>query len=275
MKDLCAGQYPNRYEHCWRTRGGSRRWIVWTNSILRDSAGSVAYIVSSGVDVTERKRLEKEVLEVIDLERRRIGQDLHDGICQQMAGIELMSQVLEQNLVKRSRQLADQAATIALHVRETIRQTRDLARGLSPVELDSASLAGAMQELAETSARMFKVSCSFQSKGNLGVMDHTVATHLYRIAQEAVSNAIRHGRARKVVIELGDHGRRIVLSVKDNGIGLPRDAGRSKGMGLRTMNYRAGMIGGSLSVHRSVGGGTVVLCAIEKGSLLNQTARGA
>src|SRR5262245_43067766 len=137
-------------------------------------------------DITERKRLEKEILETSDREQRRIGQDLHDGLCQQLAGIELMSQVLEQNLAGKSKAAADRVGEIAAHVRDAISQTRALARGLSPVTLESEGLMAALHELAVTARKMFNVDCSFRCDPPVLLNDQTVASQLFRIAQEAV-----------------------------------------------------------------------------------------
>src|SRR5207247_1436366 len=134
-------------------------------------------------DITERKRLEKEILEISDREQRRIGQGLHDGLCQHLAGIELMSQVLEQNLAKKSEASATQAGRIARHVREAISQTRMLARGLSPVSIEANGLMSALEELAATITELFHIECLFESKEPILISDNAVATHLYRITQ--------------------------------------------------------------------------------------------
>jgi PAS domain S-box-containing protein len=153
-------------------------------------------------DITERKRLEKEVLEISDGERRSLGQGLHDGLCQHLAGIELMSQVLEQNVARKSKPAAAQAGKIAQHVREAISQTRMLARGLSPVSIESNGLMSALQELATTVSKLFQVDCRFECAEPMLVNDNTAATHLYRIAQEAINNAIKHGKATRILIRL-------------------------------------------------------------------------
>jgi two-component system sensor kinase FixL len=216
-------------------------------------------------DITERKRLEQEILEISDSERQRLGQDLHDGLCQHLAGIELMSQVLEQKLAAKSKADAARVAEIAGHVREAISQTRSLARGLFPVTLESEGLKSALEELAVNTEKMFGISCRLESRGEMKISDLAVATHLYRIAQEAVSNAFKHGKASKVTIELVFEPKRICLSVKDNGVGFSREAAKNKGMGLRIMQYRAGMLGGTLSVEPNSSGGTSVVCLVPIG----------
>ena len=216
-------------------------------------------------DITERKQLEKEILEISEREQRRIGHDLHDGICQHLAGIELMSQVLEQKLERRSKNAAARAGEIAKNVRETISQTRALARGLSPVTLEAEGLMSALYELALNTGKIFRVACHFQCEPPVLVADQAVSTHLFRIAQEAVSNALRHGKnVRRVTIGLVDEDKRIVLSVRDDGAGFPPEAvaARRKGMGLRIMQSRTGMIGGTLSIGNHPEGGARVSISV-------------
>jgi PAS domain S-box-containing protein len=221
-------------------------------------------------DISERKRLEKEILEISDREQRRIGHDLHDSLCQQLAGIELMSQVLEQKVAPRSKSDALRAADISRLVRESISYTRSLARGLSPVMLESEGLMSALQELAANTGRLFRVACVFECNPPVLIPDHSAATHLYRIAQEAVSNAINHGRANHINICLKSAGGRNILIVKDDGCGLPKVLPQNKGMGLRIMQYRAGMIGGATMVERDLEGGTSVICSAPRAPMLGQ-----
>ncbi len=237
------------------------RWGEWRVGPVKDKSGAITHWLIIFRDITESKRLEKEILEISDRERQRIGQDLHDGLCQHLAGIELMSQALEQKLSARSKDGAARAGEIARQVREVIAQTRRLSRGLSPVTLQSEGLASALQELAANAEKMFGIQCRLVCEGAAGVRDLPTATHLYRIAQEAVSNAIRHGHAPSVLIELRQSGERAFLRVTDDGRGFPKEPG-SAGMGLRIMRSRAGMIGGSLAVESGPHGGAVVTCSI-------------
>jgi PAS domain S-box-containing protein len=238
------------------------RWGEWRVGPVQDKSGKTTHWLIIFRDITERKRLEKEILEISDKERRRIGQDLHDGLCQHLAGIELMSQVLEQKLAAKSKTDAARVGEISKHVRDAIGQTRSLARGLSPVTLESEGLASALLELAANTEKMFGITCRV-SAAHLGhARAPAVETHLYRIAQEAVSNAIKHGKAREVVIELQTGADRTVLSVTDDGAGIPEPPPRNGGMGLRIMDYRAGMIGGALSIQRNPHAGTTVRCSV-------------
>ena len=212
-------------------------------------------------DITERKRLEKEVLEISDREQRRIGQDLHDDLCQRLAGIGLMSEVLEQKLAGKNEEESAQARHIAERVQTAIEQMRRMARGLSPLEVEFGDLATALTELASSTAETFHIRCQFWARNPVTVADAAATTHLYRIAQEAISNAIRHGRADQVAITLDGKPGEAVLSITDNGAGFAEAMKNHHGMGLRIMKYRAGIIGGTIDVRRANGGGTVVSCA--------------
>ncbi|HEV2208824.1 MAG TPA: response regulator [Verrucomicrobiae bacterium] len=242
--------------------GEEERWGEWRIGPVQDQAGRTTHWLIIFRDITERKQLEKEILEISDQERRRIGQDLHDGLCQHLAGIELMSQVLEQKLAARSKSDAARAGEIAGHVREAISQTRALARGLTPVTLESEGLESALYELAAGTERMFGVVCRVECAEPVPAVAPAVATHLYRIAQEAVSNALKHGKATEISIRLEAQPERRVLSITDNGGGLPPAPARGHGMGMHIMEYRAGMIGGALQVQNNPKNGASVVCSI-------------
>ena len=245
----------------YQTAGGER-WGEWRVGPVKDKNGRITHWLVILRDMTERRRLEKEILEISDREQRRIGQDLHDGLCQQLAGIELMSQALEHKIAARSKSDAARAGEIAGHVREAIRQTRLLARGLSPVALESEGLMSALQELASNTEKIFHVECRFESEPPVPVTEPVMVTHLFRIAQEAISNAIKHGKATRILIRLTLQHGRILLRIADNGAGFAEDAPRQKGMGLRIMRSRAGMIGGTLAVENNPEGGARITCAV-------------
>jgi len=238
------------------------RWGEWRVGPVRDKAGKNSHWLVIFRDITERKRLEREILEISDQERIRIGQDLHDGLCQHLAGIELMSQVLQQKLAEKSKAAAARAGDIARHVREAISQTRSLARGLSPVTLESEGLASALRELAANTEKLFSIVCRVESPQAVPSSAAATGMHLYRIAQEAVSNGIKHGKATELTIRLQPTSEQLVLTIIDNGRGFPKVIPRNDGMGLRIMRYRAGMIGGMLSIDKNSAGGTTVSCSV-------------
>ena len=222
-------------------------------------------LVSSAIrDISDRKRLEKTILEISEQERRRIGQDLHDDLGQHLTGIAFMGKVLEQRLAEAALPEAAEAAKIVTLVNESIKMTRDLARGLLPVVSESHGLIPALEHWAREVSDLFHVDCRFEC-GNFEcrnqelVPSHVLSDHLYRLAQEAVTNAVKHGRARNITIRLAVVNNGGVLTIQDDGAGFDASEIQS-GLGLRIMNYRAKMIGGSLSVQSSVTGGTVVRC---------------
>ena len=259
---LFAGEDNVKSESHVVPKQGEPRLIAWSRTAMRSPDGDLKYVIASGIDISEHRRLEQEVLRISELEQRRIGQDLHDGLCQHLAGIELMTQALEQKLQQNAKSVAPRAAEIAAQVRESIRQTKQLARGLSPVALEDNGLMSALHELAANITSMFRVNCTFRCEVPVLLENNALATHLFRIAQEAVSNANRHGHAKNIEIVLQKMPERIVLLVNDDGIGLPEAAGSGHGMGLRIMQYRAGMIRGSFGVQRRAAGGTTVVCSV-------------
>ena len=246
------------------TANGQKHFYDLTVEPVRDAAGQITGIAGAAMEITERKRLEEEILQISEMEQRRIGQDLHDGICQHLAGIELKSQSLAETLEKKAKGQAAQAEQIAGHVRDVIAQTRSLARGLSPFILEAEGCVSALKELAAHTEKLFNVKCNFQNNGPVAISDQAVATHLYRIAQEAVSNAIKHGKASTVEISLTETNDKTVLSISDNGIGIGSPVQAGTGMGLRTMQYRAGMIGAALLVQAQARGGTRIICFLQK-----------
>jgi len=213
-------------------------------------------------DVTERRRLELEILKVASEEQRRIGQDLHDGLCQQLTGVAFALEVLGQKLAARAAPETASIRKIAELVDQSISQSRELARGLQPVTLDAAGLVLALQEFATKTETLFHISCLFMYNQPILVHDNTVATHLYRITQEAVANAIKHGKAKTIVIELSSDGETLHLSITDDGLGLRGPRRDTQGMGLQTMSYRARVINGTLDVRPGKHGGTIVLCSM-------------
>jgi hypothetical protein len=242
---------------------GQKHYYDLTVESVRDAAGHVTGLTGAAMEVTERKRLEEEILHISELEQRRIGQDLHDGICQSLTAIELKTESLAQSLGKKARGSVPQVEEIAGHVREVIAQTRSLARGLSPFILKSEGLTSALGELAANAGKLFNVTCLFTTDGLASISDQNTATHLYRIAQEAVTNAVKHGKASAIEISFSSKNDRILLTISDNGIGLKPNSGESIGMGLRTMQYRASIIGAVLLIQTQAKGGARIVCFLQ------------
>ena len=213
-------------------------------------------------DVTRRVELEKEILAASDRERQRIGLDLHDDLCQQLASIEFLTTALKRKLQDRSIAGAAQAREIGQLVRRAITYARDLARGMFPMELHADGLGGALSDLASRTKAMYRIDCQFSGETSTPIGDHAAQVHLYWIAQEAVRNAVLHGKAKRVAIKLkaGEHG--IVLSVQDDGVGIPIKPRHGTGLGLRIMEHRAGVLGGSVLARTPAQGGTTVVCTI-------------
>ncbi|HLX83831.1 MAG TPA: PAS domain S-box protein [Terriglobales bacterium] len=218
-------------------------------------------LVSSAIrDITERKNLEKAILEISAREQRRIAQDLHDGLGQHLTGIAFMSKVQEQRLAEKGLAETSEAARIVSLVNEAINKTRELARGLLPVTSDAHGLMAALKRWAVEVEDLFHISCSLNIDEPVLIHDANLSTHLYRIAQEAVNNAIKHGQAKNVVISLSIQNGHGTLRIENDGMALPQDLSRGSGMGLQIMNYRARMIGGSLKVESNGAPGVSVIC---------------
>ena len=261
FQQLCSDQVSSDYEGYLVKRDGTRRWIAWSSTVLPGNDAAPAYVIATGIDITERKHLEKTILEVSGREQRRIGQDLHDGLGQHLTGIAFMSKVQEQKLMEKSMPEAGDAAKIVKLVNEAIYKTRELARGLLPVVSDAQGLMSALQQWASEVEDLFGVSCRFQCFAPVLIHDDTVATHLYYVAREAVNNAIKHGHASRIVIRLAANQEQGVLTVTDNGSGIADIPANNAGMGRHLMNYRARVIGGSLEIQRVATGGTMVSCS--------------
>lgn len=218
-------------------------------------------------DASERKTLEAEVLHIAETEQRRIGQELHDDIQQQLTGLTLITRHLAEGLGaivgndSRVAPLQKIALRIADGLRETNQSLRSLARGLVPMHVDSEGLSGALAGLAKQIQELHAIDCTYAGEFTLSGLDAQQTTHLYRIAQEAVQNALKHAVATKVTIRLFERDGQLTLEISDDGVGVDREA-ESSGRGLHIMAYRADLIGAVLTVRRGEAGGTIVCCAL-------------
>lgn len=236
-------------------------WLTATGRPLIDEKGRVQGGVVVYTDISSRKLMEKQISEISDREQRRIGQDLHDSLCQHMVSIAFAAELLRDKLERKSVVEATQAETIAEMVNEGISQARTLARGLYPVRLEVDGLASALEELAASVQARNNVACHFACDEQVLIHDEVAGNNLYRIAQEAVNNSIKHGRANTISIGLGAVEDEVTLTIKDDGVGFPETLDTHGGMGLHIMNYRAKMIGAFLDIRRGAGGGTIVICS--------------
>jgi signal transduction histidine kinase len=212
-------------------------------------------------DITARKRLEAQILKVSEAEQRRIGQDLHDSVGQKLTGIMYAIGSLQRRLAGRALPEAEGAASAVQLIEEVAAEVRALARGLAPVGVDAGGLAAALEALAREVRTRCNVACRVLCDGEAGIRDGSAATHVYRIAQEAVNNAVRHGGASEVWITLSASDGHVVLTVRDNGSGVGAEGPQTPGLGLHLMSYRAQMLSGTLSVEPAGQGGTLVTCS--------------
>lgn len=250
----------------WTKSGTIREVLLSVEQIELDGAPCALAIAH---DVTERRELERQLLEISEGERRRIGYDLHDSLGQQLTGIAFLSQVLAQRLKARDSAEATEAAQIVEFVNQAIAQARKLATGLAPVTLETYGLVFALQELAANVEALFHISCTVSSAQAIHIADHAMATHLYRIVQEAANNAVQHGQAQHITITLALLPEGFTLTVHDDGVGFPAVATARPGMGLRIMHHRARMIGATLEVQPGVPGGTCVICTLPNPAVIS------
>lgn len=240
---------------------GGQRLKLEIGSRVVKQAGRRTEIEGIARDITERKRLEKEILEVSNREQRRIGHDLHDGVCQQLVAIAYLTDILADRLLKKGDAAASDAERICALINEAIGQTRGVARGLFPVRLEENGLVSALEELAANASSLFRVQCRFSCQEALPEMENGAALHLYYIAQEAVLNAAKHGKAASVDVALCRAHDRFVLTVQDDGQGISSSDSSRAGMGIRIMRYRARVIGATFDLKSQPGRGTQVTCA--------------
>lgn len=256
-----AAENGKPYEVAYRVyqTGGGVRWVREIGAAISQHGELLreGYIT----DITEQRQLEREVADASAREQQRIGQDIHDGLGQQLTGIGFLASVLETALTKHERPEAGQAAEIGRQVRSAISHSRALVKGLCPVNLDEQGFMAAMAKLSETVTELYAIPCDFECPVPIAIKDHARATHLYYIAHEAVTNAIRHGKPTKLAIRLEYVDEHLVrLAIVDNGSGIDKSKERSSGRGTHIMPYRARVIGGTMHIRSLATGGTEVEC---------------
>jgi signal transduction histidine kinase len=226
-------------------------------------------------EMSERRRLEREIARIGDEERRRLGQDVHDGVCQQLTGALLRCKALEGRLGKGGALAQQDVNALSSLLEESLDEAHSVAKGLWPLDAEPDALVLALQALARRTQRATAIRCEFTAAGNVLVEEPATARHLYRIAQEALSNASRHSQASRIVMELIGEERELLLQAEDNGVGLP-EKGANGGMGMHTMASRAQIIDGELTVTSAPGQGTRIACRVPRGSrpLLDERPEG-
>jgi len=256
------GERMEHYETVRLTKDGGQIHVSLNNSPIRKAHGMVTEVSTIARDISKRKQLELEILEINETVQRRVGQDLHDGLNQELRGIAYLSHALEQTLREKGLPEAQNATRITDLLQRAVAQARDLSRGLAPLRLEADGLMAALNELAASTKSIYGISCSFLCPKAVLVPNRSTAIHLYRIAQEGVHNAIKHAGPKRIIIELTRAGASLKLSVTDDGKGLPANLAKCTGMGLKIMDYRASTIGGVLKLERAVEGGTLVSCLL-------------
>ena len=255
-----------------RTRRGVCLDVNLSTSPFYDGKGEIVGGIGVFVDMTERNRLEREIIDISAREQQRIGHDLHDGLCQYLTGIAFAASSLREELQTGDPQRAADAQQIVSYLNTAIGEAKEIARGLAPVELGVEGLGRALRCLAEQVEKLFGIRCHcgvsqcFEGDEPPPLKDATASTHLYRIAQEATQNAARHGKARNIWLDLIIESDRTVLKVRDDGVGVASPDELTKGgMGLQIMNYRARMLGGTVQFDSQAGEGTTVTCTCPHG----------
>jgi two-component system CheB/CheR fusion protein len=268
-----AADQGHAQDQYWRMRkDGSRYWAETLLTALRDEDGQVKGFSKITRDLTEQKRadeavreMEREMLEATRAEQQRIGQDLHDSVGQELTGLGLMAESLVQAKEGTPKPEFQTIQKIADGLRRALKQVRAVCRGLMPVEVDAEGLMSALGDLATRTREVSGISCTFDCDEPVLVDDTATATHLYHIAQEAVTNAIKHAKASEIGIALAGEDHHLMLSVRDDGIGLNEPSSAAAGMGLKIMQYRAGLINATLTVRPADGRGTLVTCVLYRG----------
>jgi signal transduction histidine kinase len=238
----------------------SRAFVVMCGSFLR----RYREVVRARVETMDSARqLEREIVRASEREQMRIGQDLHDAICQNLEAIDSATESLRAKLDEEGIPQAKTAAVIQKLVKVTMQDARNLARGICPVHMNGNGLSAALQDLVTTTNHLRQASIAFEANDHIRISDPATAMHLYRIAQEALSNAVRHGKAQHIAVRIAYHHDTLAITIADDGCGYSGEATNSSGMGLRTMQYRAQLIGARVITNSVPSRGTSVSCTLQ------------
>lgn len=262
------GEDIKPYEYDLLTKDGRRiNALITTKLIPFQGELSILGIVT---DITELRHLEQDLAELEIQQRMEIGHDLHDGLGQYLTGISLKCKAIENMLSDGSQIQKDDIAEITELINLATQKAHDLSEGLAPTSLKVGGIETALRELANQTRNLFEVACEFKYLRSIKNINQIIATHLFRIAQEAVTNAVRHGKPKRINISLEHKKHNIIMRIQDNGVGINQTKLEKGGMGLRIMKYRARTIGAVLEIKPAPKKGTIVCCTInEKQSTTN------
>ena len=223
-------------------------------------------------EMAERKRLELEILDISEREQRKFGFDLHDGLGQELTGLSMLSHALGEDLQGHAPALTQHARRLSQGLSLAVTHARQLSHGLAPVALKGEGLMRGLQELVASTSQRAGVTCRFRCPSPVQIQDITTATNLYRIAQEAVNNALKHGRAKRIDLRLTARADQVELSVANNGCPLPPAPSVTGGIGLHLMRYRAEAIGARLTIKSGKDKGVRVTCILPRKKQENMTS---
>jgi signal transduction histidine kinase len=267
ISTLSGQHFSNRFASIWNAAIVLSFYfiVVWLLRRLHQTHQKLEQQVterttSLSSELAERRRLENEILAIGEREQQRIGLDIHDSLCQHLSGTALAEQSLVERLAAREAPEVDDAKRVVGLIEDAISMAHGIASGLLPLEAHGEGVSATLSELAAHFSSRFNVVCRFDQAEQIRIPDTVVANHLYRIAQEAVYNAIRHGHAGKIDIRLSRSGSAVSLVISDDGSGISAGKPIHPGMGLRSMKYRASIIGGSLTLDNAVSG-AIVTCS--------------
>jgi len=263
-------QRPSSEEYQIQRPDGGVRWISDRGVPIHNTDGEVYRVARITEDVTKQRNLQREVIEATTREQRRISRELHDSVGQELTGLGFMARSLANKLSEQSHTEAKLAQEILDVTRTALIEVRSAIRGLTPVDLDANGLMHSLQQMAESMERRVNIPCQFQCERPTPLDDIDAAVHLYRIAQESVNNAVKHGNPTLILVRLEDENRVLKLQVIDNGVGIQNSVDLGEGMGLRIMRYRANAIGATLDLESTPGIGTTVTCAFKRESQVSR-----
>jgi PAS domain S-box-containing protein len=238
--------------------------VSQTVSPIEDVRGKQIGVSVIARDTTERRALEREVLESTGREQQRIGRELHDSLGQELTGLGYLAKSLSQKLNAMKSPYVETAQTITSGIQKAINEVRSAVRGLVPVEVDASGFMVALEKLAADTEARCGIECRIAGDAPITIDDNLLATHLYRIVQEAINNAVKHAHARHITVRPQSDNGTLQVAVQDDGVGIAGGASGNGGMGLRIMRYRAGVIDAVLDVQTTSGSGTAVVCRIKK-----------